>query len=199
MIQYISIRVKAIGSTFNRYEEEIKDMMVQELEKFIERYGKDIYSFCKKLCVDADLADELYQDVWLKAMQNIDEIDTNQNVKSYLISIAIGIWRNKKKKFAVRNRIAPRAENDVEIEQVLDDKRKSVLEDIMKEERKKVVLKAVNGLTDTYRVPVLLYYMEDQTVKEIAKELRIPEGTVKRRLWTARNKLSKELEEYING
>ena len=174
-------------------------MLVQELEKFIEQYGQNIYSFCKKLCLDSDSADELYQEVWLKAMQTIDEIDAKQNVKSYVISLAIGIWRNNKKKYAIRNRIAPRAESDVEIEQVLDDRHKSALEDIMKEERRKEVLRAVNELADTYRIPILLYYMEEQTVKEIAKELHIPEGTVKRRLWTARNKLSKELEEYING
>jgi RNA polymerase sigma-70 factor (ECF subfamily) len=81
-------------------------MTIQELEKFINEYGKGIYSFCKKLCKNSDLADELYQDVWLKACKNIVELKTDQNVKSYLISLAIGIWNNRRRKYAWRNRIA---------------------------------------------------------------------------------------------
>lgn len=40
----------------------------------------------------------------------IRELEVNQNVKSYLISLAIGIWNNRKRKYAWRNRIAPQKE-----------------------------------------------------------------------------------------
>lgn len=173
-------------------------MTIQELEKFIDQYGRNIYSFCKKLCLNDDAADELYQDVWLKAMQDIKKIQISQNVKSYLISLAVGNWRNKKKKYAIRNRIAPSATITDEMESVLEDEGESALEQIIDKERQTAVQEAVAKLKDPYRVPILLYYMEEQSVKEIAKELHVPEGTVKRRLWTARKKLSEELEEYIN-
>ena len=55
-------------------------MTIQELEKFIEKYGSSIYSFCRKLCIDNDFADELYQEVWLKAIQDIDKINAGGNV-----------------------------------------------------------------------------------------------------------------------
>ena len=173
-------------------------MTVQELEKMIGEYGGSIYSFCRKLCFNVDEADELYQDVWLKAMQKIGTIKTGQNVKNYLISLAIGIWRNNKKKFAVRNRIAPQEDRKEGLPVPMEGTSSDALEYMVQEERKKAVLCAVNRLEDLYRVPVLLYYMEEQSLKEIAKELHIPEGTVKRRLWTARKKLSEELEEYRN-
>lgn len=64
-------------------------------------------------------------------------------------------------------------------------------------ERKQAVLEAVSKLDDVYRVPILLFYMEGQSIKAIAKEIHVPEGTVKRRLWAARKKLSQELEVYI--
>lgn len=172
-------------------------MTIQELEIFIEKYGKSIYSFCRKLCQDQDCADELYQDVWLKAMQDIDVIKAAGNVKSYLLSIAVGIWKNHKKKYAVRDRIAPKTVLTDEMEQSIEDDRADVLEQVIKKERKQVVSEAVSNLSDAYRIPVLLFYMEGQSVKEIAKELHIPEGTVKRRLWSARKKLSQELEGYI--
>ena len=172
-------------------------MTIWELEKAIDLYGSGVYSFCKRLCLNADAADELYQEVWLKAMQNISGIDTEGNVKSYLISVAIGIWRNDKKQYAVRNRIAPQepvAEQVAEIAETESD----TLADILRKEQKAAVLAAVNNLTDKYRLPVLLYYMEEKSIREIADDLHIPEGTVKRRLWSARGILKKGLEEYIN-
>lgn len=65
-----------------------------------------------------------------------------------------------------------------------------VLGDVLTEncvdEQKAMVMEAINSLSDNYRILVLLYYMEEQSIREISKPLHIPEGTVKRRLWTAR-------------
>jgi RNA polymerase sigma-70 factor (ECF subfamily) len=173
-------------------------MTIQELEKFINEYGKGIYSFCKKLCKNSDLADELYQDVWLKACKNIEELKTDQNVKSYLLSLTIGIWNNRKRKYAWRNRIAPQKELIDDADTDLEDASGDILSKILDDERKTVVIEAVNKLKDHYRLPVLLYYMEEQPMKEIAELLHIPEGTVKRRLWTARQQLMEKLEDYID-
>lgn len=58
---------------------------------------------------------------------------------------------------------------------------------------------AVNALKDELRLPVLLYYMEDFSVKEVAKILRISEGAVQKRLARARKKLQQtiNLEEVL--
>lgn len=173
-------------------------MTIQELEKFINEYGKGIYSFCKKLCKNSDLADELYQDVWLKACKSVEELEVNQNVKSYLISLAIGIWNNRKRKYAWRNRIAPQKELVDEADISKDMVSGDILTEILVDEQKAVVMEAINSLSDNYRILVLLYYMEEQSIREISKLLHIPEGTVKRRLWTARKKLKEKLEDYIH-
>lgn len=51
----------------------------------------------------------------------------------------------------------------------------------------------VNNLDKDLRKIVVLYYFEDFSVKQIAKMLQIPEGTVKSRLSRARKELEKEL------
>lgn len=173
-------------------------MTVQELEKFINEYGSGIYSFCKKLCKNRDWADELYQDVWLKACKQLDELETKLNVKNYLISLAIGIWNNRKRKYAWRNRIAPQKELIDDADQDNEIASTDVLTEIIIDERKAMVIEAVNSLKDKYRLPVLLYYMEEQPIKAIAELLHIPEGTIKGRLWTARKQLKEMLEGYID-
>ena len=78
-------------------------MDISEINKLVEDYGKDIYSFCKKLTYNEDDAEELYQDTFLKVMDVADRIDAENNPKSYLISVCISLWNNKKRKYARRN------------------------------------------------------------------------------------------------
>lgn len=170
-------------------------MTIQELEQFIQAYGKSIYTFCRRLCRDSEAADELYQDVWLAVMQQLDRIQAENNVKSYLLSVALGIWQNKKRKAAWRHRIAPQKELTEETGSTA--KADDTLTSLLAKEEKTMVFAAVDRLRDIYRIPILLYYMEELPVKEIASLLHVPEGTIKRRLWTAKRQLKKELEEYL--
>ncbi len=61
-----------------------------------------------------------------------------------------------------------------------------------------MVRKAVAALPEKYRLPVLLFYMENLKVAEIAAVLKLPQGTVKSRLFQARKVLQKELEVVLN-
>lgn len=54
-----------------------------------------------------------------------------------------------------------------------------MVERVVKEEEKAHLWKAVDALSDVYRIPLLLYYMENQNVASIVKLLSIPQGTVK--------------------
>ena len=78
-----------------------------ELEQCIREYGKEIYSFCKHLTCSRQEADDLYQDTFLKAVELQQKIDWQENPKSFLLSVAVQIWKNRKRKAAWRNRIAP--------------------------------------------------------------------------------------------
>ena len=52
-----------------------------------------------------------------------------------------------------------------------------------------------SSLKEELRLPVILYYIEDFSVKEIAQILEISEGAVQKRLARARGKLRQELQE----
>lgn len=55
--------------------------------------------------------------------------------------------------------------------------------------------RAVNSLKEELRMPVILYYIEDFNIKEIAQILEITEGAVQKRLARARGKLKHNLQE----
>ncbi|MEA4972784.1 MAG: sigma-70 family RNA polymerase sigma factor [Candidatus Metalachnospira sp.] len=172
-------------------------MNTDELFKLTSLYGKDLFSFCLYLTQSKYEADELYQDAFLKAYEMSDKIFENSNLKSFLIGIAIRLWKNKKRKSAWRNRIAPKDSLDdaggVEYDGMGPDKI------LMAAEEKDAVRSAVNSLNDKFKIPILLYYSMDMSVEKISELLKIPQGTVKSRLYNARKILKEKLEADIYG
>lgn len=175
-------------------------MTKQELETCINEYGKDIYSFCKQLACNRQEADDLYQDTFLKAVELGEKIDCENNPKSYLLSIALRIWKNRKRKFAWRKRIADMRsmveERDWEMGESAE---MSPEEQMICKEKADVVRMAVHKLPERLKVVVLLFYMEEMSTAQIAGIMKIPTGTVLSRLYQARKLLKKELENVLDG
>ena len=62
------------------------------------------------------------------------------------------------------------------------------------EEERRIVREAVLQLPDKYRIPVLLCYMEELSMAEIAAFMHMPEGTIKTRIHRAKKILRERLE-----
>lgn len=173
-------------------------MNKEQLEQCIDAYGTDIYAFCSRITCNRQEADDLYQDTFLKAVELGEKIDDTNNPKSYLVSIAMRIWKNKKRKFAWRNRIAESMtlveetirEEDINHSEVMC----SPEEQILDWELKAQVRQAVEKLDEKYRMSVYLYYTMEFSIEQIAEIMKLPKGTVKSRLHKARKLLKQELE-----
>lgn len=172
-------------------------MTKQELEVCIKAYGRDIYSFCRQLAGGRQEADDLYQDTFLTAVERLESIECENNPQSYLLSIAIRLWQNRKRKFAWRRRIADiRPMDEEQSGDQLEGEETTPEEKVLERERDAAVRQAVSRLPERLRVVTLLYYMEELSTGEIAKVLKIPKGTVSSRLHQARELLRQELEDF---
>ncbi len=171
-----------------------------QLLQCIEEHGKNVYSFCCQLTQSKQEAEELYQDTFLKAVELKGRMDWEKNPGSYLISIALRIWKNKKRKYAWRSRIAGMEELDegTASRESAGQEGGSPEEIFLKQELHRQVQAAVAGLEEKYRIPVYLYYAQQFSTAQIGKMLKLPQGTVKSRLHKARELLKKELEVVLN-
>ena len=171
-------------------------MNKQLLEHYIEAYGTDIYSFCIRLTQNREQAEELYQDTFL-AMCEKEDWKEEGNVKSYLLGITIKLWQNRKRKFAWRKRIA--AEIPISKEQGLEafSADENLEQHMVSKEEQEAVWKAVYKLPEQLRIVILLYYMEDFKVAEIAEKLSLSISNVKSKLMRARRYQKQELEDFI--
>lgn len=174
-------------------------MTITELEQCIDCYGKEIYGFCKHITGDLQDGEDLYQDTFLKAAEMAEKIDLNQNPKSYLLSIAVRLWKNRRRKRAWRQRIAGGEMPEVfldepKCEMIINDAKTPEAE-VLRMEQKMLVRKCVRELEEKYRVPLYLYYSAELSVKEISECIKVPQGTVKSRLHKARTILKLRLED----
>ncbi|MCL2548210.1 MAG: RNA polymerase sigma factor [Symbiobacteriaceae bacterium] len=176
-------------------------MSLAEFELLIERHEKDIFSFCCYLTMDRKLAEELYQETVLHAFISRGKLESTGNPVSYLLSIAVGKWRNTRHKASRRQRIAPEVslESDQSDAIQMPDAEDPAEMLIRNEDRLKIEA-AVSSLDEMFRLPVLLYYFSDYSIAEVGEILHIPPGTVKSRLYKARSILAERLRrEGITG
>lgn len=168
-------------------------MESNSMERYIQEYGKAVYSYCMYITKNKYDADDLYQQTFLIAFQK-NEIDAENNPKSYLITIAANVWRNVIRKKTWRKEKADIIPTiDEELNNTPDDG-KSPEDEVIQNEEELLIRKLVLSLPDKFREVILMYYMEDMSINEIAAALKIPAGTVKSRM----NKAKKMLKEKMN-
>lgn len=169
-------------------------MTRKAIEELVYKYGDEVYRFCCYLTTNKDLADDLYQETFLTAIKSEYKIRNDKNVKNYLIGISINLWKNQVKKNKRRCEIAPVTTYDERLEKNSVGKR-DVLDDYISKELIEEVRNAVNTLPEKQKAVALMYYSAEMSVKEIAKALCVPKGTVLSRLAKARENIKKEMEE----
>lgn len=132
-------------------------------------------------------ADDLVQDTLFRAYQAWDQFERGTNAKGWLITILrhvfINDYRRNVRRRQILNSDAPPAVEHTTVR---------FFDDLVDDE----VIRAIDGLPLQFREVVMLRDVEDLTYEEIAGMLGIPVGTVKSRLFRARELLQKALREY---
>lgn len=173
-------------------------MNKQEFEQFVMRDGKDILRFCRMNAGDTERGNELYQDTMLMLLEKRKKLNAEQNVKSYALYTAILLWKNKKKKYAVRNWILPMSSLEEHVEQGgqfrSGEVEKSPEQQVLNQAEIEEIQSVVAALPEKYKVPVYLNYSAGMKMQEIAECLHIPLSTVKTRMRKAKEILKEQLE-----
>ncbi len=156
----------------------------------VDDYSDTIYRLCRSLTYSKEDADDLFQETFVKILEQPRKVLEAENPKGFLLSTAIYIWKSWKRKYARRNRLAGMQPMDENIPCGT-----SMEEQYMRQEEIRMVQDLVKSLPEKYRVPIILYYTLEMSVAEISDALNLPEGTVKSRLFKARRMLQKGLVE----
>ena len=139
--------------------------------------------------------EDIEQEVYLKALENKEKYQEEGKLIAWLKVIAQNVAKDyfKSSYFKSMNQKA-----DVEEAEIHDSKSLTALELQLQKERQKAILKAVDALPSKMREVINLYEFEELSYEEIANKLGISLGTVKSRLFSAREILCEKLS-YLKG
>lgn len=166
------------------------------MEELIEPYGPRLWRLCRHLAGNTADAEELYQQTFLRALENEKRIDRDGNPAAWLCATAAGLWKSSLRRTARREAIAPTVPEE-EADGVGGGD--SPEEALLKQERAARVKQMVDDLPGQYRDVLVLFYSGELSVEEIAGALRIPKGTVKSRLSRAREQIKTGWEAQERG
>lgn len=158
--------------------------MVKRYESKILRYIRRISNLTK------ETSEDLGQEIFLKAYENINDFDNNLKFSSWLYRIAhnhvISFWRKNKKE---KNLLSWDADEGFKNMFKSDDDVVKEIDDKIKAEK---IAEALSKLKSDYREALILRFMEDKDYSEISDIMRKPVGTVGTLILRAKKELKNQ-------
>jgi len=161
-----------------------------------------LYNTAYRMTRNAEDAEDLVQETYLKAYKYYDKFQEGTNFKAWLFKIMKNTFINNYRK----KQAAPPQSDFADIEESFEsqvseevtrkvkDPEEEFLEDVLDED----VQRALEELPEDYRMVVILADLEGFAYKEIADILEVPVGTVMSRLYRGRRRLEKAMLSYAH-
>lgn len=153
-------------------------------------YYDFVYHLANAFLMDTDEADDAAQETFFQAAMHFGQFEYGTNLKSWIAKIAINVCRGRYRKQMARRRLESVLKN---LAVTLNPSTPSPEDHTISSERRHMLKQAVDALDEKHRLPVLLRYVHDLTVPEIAQILGEKEGTIHSRLHYAHLKLRSRL------
>lgn len=139
----------------------------------IERYETKIKRYARKFISDNEDINDVLQDIFIKVYKNIQSFDTKRKFSSWLYRIAHNELVNTLKKR--KKTPLPLFDLDILFPQLFHDN--NIEQEIDHKDMQEIIEKCLDKLDFKYREPIILYYLEELSYKEIADILQIPIST----------------------
>lgn len=151
----------------------------------------NLLNFAFILTSNRDDAYDLLQDTTLKALDNEEKYVENVNFKGWVFTIMRNIFINNYRKVVRESTIIDQTEDLYHLNLPQD----SGFETPEGAFAAKEINEAINSFADEYRIPFSMH-VAGYKYNEIAEEMGLPLGTVKSRIFFARQKLQVMLKDY---
>ena len=155
-----------------------------QFEALVQAYSGDLYRLAYWFCQNHSLADDLVQESYMRAWKSIDKLKDQKAAKAWLITIL-------RREFA--RHCSNKHTRHLSIEELDLDQLPGVQRDENTPEYE-LLRRALAGIPDEYRAPLLLQVIGGYTGEEIAAILELSVAAVMTRLFRARKKLKSCLQ-----
>ena len=155
------------------------------IETLVRDYRQPVYRLALSILDDPAEADEAAQDSFVAALRALDTFRGEAAFTTWLYAITINVCRARLRRRRTQTRLKAALRAVLRLRSNMPDPEAAAL----REESDARVWQAVSALDEKHRLPVILRYYHDLSIAEIARTLKINEGTVHSRLHAARERL----------
>jgi len=160
----------------------------------IENLATVYYAYIRRLACsildDPGEAEDAAQETFIAAARSLPGFRKQATPKTWLTSIAVNICRGRLRRRRTRATLQAALES-LHILATPDDPEKISIQN----DNNRLLWQAVDALDEKHRLPVILRYVHELTIPEIAESLGLNQGTVHSRLHYARRRLMAQLGE----
>jgi RNA polymerase sigma-70 factor (ECF subfamily) len=160
----------------------------RSIQRLVDEHYQALYRYAYRLSGSAADADDLTQDTFCKAQMRLEQLREPARAKAWLFSILRNTYLH---------RMRERRNETVSLDGVgeLPGPAPDPLPDVEPEQ----LQQALQELPEVFRTPIILYYFEDFSYREIAEQMELPLGTVMSRLARAKAYLRSRLAPAEQG
>ena len=173
-----------VGPVTSALKKGKKAMTSNELGTLLEICGKSLSCLCYRLCKNEHDAKDLFQETCVKLLKSRFSFQNEAAAKTYMYKTCLNAYRDLYK-----------AQKKTRL---CDAEKSRYIESIAAPEEEKEdyarLYDAIGALPFRYKTVIVLCYFKELSEKDIAGILHVPPGTVKSRLYKAKQLLRKELE-----
>lgn len=168
----------------------------QQFETFMQNYQNMVFSTAMRLLANTTEAQDIAQEVFLKAYEHFDDLQTSPTAGGWLKRVATNLSLNHLSRYRSRWSFFSELfrpgdqEEEADMEFPAPENLQMQLEQA---DRHQLVEQALHKLPAAQRVPLVLFHLEGLSYEEIASKLNVSLGKVKTDIFRGRENLRKTL------
>lgn len=168
-------------------------------ESLLMKYRNLVYHVMYKMVRNPQEAEDLTQEAFIKAFNALASFKEEFAFSTWLMKIATNncIDFLRKRKLQTYSIDEPLQYKDQEVKIELPASDPTPEKRLLTAERKQMIDDAIDSLPPRYRQVIILRHKEEKSYEEIAELLELPLGTVKARIFRAREMLNKRIKDII--
>lgn len=176
------------------YIEAVRKGDVSAFSLLVERYQNMVYSLALKLLKNAEDAEEMAQDTFVKAFQKLDTYEGKSKFSTWLYSITYNACISELRK----RRIKFSSLEDQRFSDQDEMKMYDYFSETKKEDQERYLTLALSKLPEDDQVLVTLYYYESQSMDEISMITGLGVSNIKVKIHRARKRMYAILHEMLH-
>ena len=160
-------------------------------DRIITQHRRKVFNVAYKFVGRHDMAEDLTQDIFLKIFKALGTFDRRANFQTWLVSVSRNLCIDHYRSVRKEREMVDRS---IDAESARPTSREpDPLDALERDDRRILLHRALARLPETLRTAVLLRDIQEQSYRDIARQLALPEGTVKSRINRGRHELARQI------